>query len=250
MATDLKRLVPLGSWCRTAFQCRQNAEKLGLLKTPSGPFDWTITPFRALSRALSNDIRSDLILNPYDSYINKVGSVTCGYTGLAFHHDLPIDLVLKHGGGKGEPDVPPSLLQSEKWGAARSRFTHTLGNLLDISKDHGNIFVRWLNTGRGCNPNFPEVFDGETPSKTYNLLEAAAGHNDFSLIYATSKIVLNVEVPIVSPVEKLEADSEHIFNCILTERKGRNGDQSHHFAGDDASWLACLDQALRSFSNR
>lgn len=241
-----RRLVPMGSWCRTAYQCRVHSEKFALEETKSGPFDWTITPFRTLSKVIRGDIDEELVLNPIDSYVNRVGSITCGYSGLAFHHDLPIKLVDSYGGTKSQQIVPGELLKTEKWSNAKSRFHYTLGNLMKEREKEGSLYVRWMRTGRGPQiGQFPEVFDGEDPVKTLELLRSNEWlQHDSGLLYVTTEIVEGVRDPLENPIESISKIAENCWNCVIKERKGFNGDQTVNFKGDEYSWDSLFQEIL------
>ncbi len=102
--------IPLGFSCRTAYQLRRLGELSNHLNVPSSPFDWTMTSFRSLSKTFANDISPFLVLNAIDSYTNYNGSVSCGYLGLSFHHDLPPSLVSSMGGEAKSPILPPPCM--------------------------------------------------------------------------------------------------------------------------------------------
>lgn len=240
----MKRLIHLGSWCRTAYQCRFHAEMLGLEATLSTPFDWTITPFRSLSQILKGDLAVEDVLNPIDSFVNRVGSVTCGYSGISFHHDLSITVVRKYGGEKNESEIPEDLLLSPEWQAARLRFQHTHSNFRNICNEPGNLYVRWMCTGKGRGPavaQFPEVFDGETPQKTLALLSQGGFLGESGLLYITTEIIDNVRSPIDNPISHFNKIDSNCWECSLHERRGYNGDQTTNFKGDEASWGTILN---------
>jgi len=240
-----KRLIPLGSWCRVAYQCRTHSQVLGLEPVQSGPFDWTITPFRTASRILYKDFREDLLLNPVDSYVNRVGSVTCGYTGISFHHDLAPEIVSAHGGTVNDQSVPVALAKSDHWINAKSRFMHTLENMMNLSRQEGNLYVRWMNCGRGrSDDNFPEVFDGETPSKLATLLSSFDSHQSFCLLHVTSEIVPGVREPLNNPIKSLNVSNGNCIEVVLLERLGHNGDQTYNYIGDEASWRLLFEAIL------
>ncbi|MEA5400731.1 hypothetical protein VB734_11850 [Synechococcus sp. BA-124 BA4] len=224
---------------------------MSLSDTPSTPFDWTITSFRALSKVLTGDLIPEKVLNPIDSYINRVGSISCGYSGIAFHHDLPPDLVSSYQLGENERStVPHSLLHCKEFSSARSRFFHTCTSLHERMKNPGNIYVRWMNFGKSREVTwaFPEVLDGETPERLFEIIKAGVGHSDFHLITITSKLSESV-LPVCSPLT-IQADQENprIFNAILLERKGWNGDQSNSYKGDEPAWYKCFEAAFNSFT--
>lgn len=250
MTTVPSRLVPIGSWCRTAFQCRQHAEGLGLEAVQSGPFDWTVTPYRALSRIFQNDFRQELLLNPFDSYVNRVGSISCGYSGIAFHHDLNPSVVGLHGGKQPHSAIPQALMTLPEWKSARDRFLHTLDNMCKLYCKPGNIFVRWLYYGQAsAEGTFPGVFDGETAENLFSLIRMALGHDEFFLICVESQSVGGIACPFDNPVAPIDLGNSRIFNCLLRERLGWNGDQGNDFRGDDSSWLKMFQCALIKFGS-
>lgn len=242
-----QRFVPLGSWCRTAHQCRVHAPNLKLEATRSGPFDWTITPFRSLSKIIRNDLDRSLVLNPIDSYVNRAGSITCGYSGLTFHHHLTAQDVELHGGARNDQIVPNGLIKSPKWEDARNRFFHTLDNLREASKADGNLYVRWMNTGRGRGTwQFPEVFDGEDILKTSELLNSCGWLKSSGLLYVTTEIVEEARDPLEDAIKSISKIGDYSWNCIIRERKGFNGDQTNRFQGDEASWDKLFQAILRN----
>ena len=239
-----ERLVPLGSWCRAAHQCRAHAEGLNFQKTKSGPFDWTITPFRSLSKIIRNEIDLKLVLNPIDSYINRVGSVTCGYTGITFHHHLTRQIVNDFGGQKNDQTVPRELLKSNKWIDTKKRFAHTLENFKRISTQKGNLYVRWMRNGRQADSirEFPDVFDGEHPSKLKKLLRSQGLFASSGLIHVTTEVLEGATEPIKKPIKSISKISNNCWECIIQERKGFNGDQTYNFKGDEYSWKKLLEE--------
>lgn len=240
-----ERLVPLGSWCRTAYQCRSHAKQLGL-EVKSGPFDWSITPFRALSVALRDEINPDLLLNPIDSYINRVGSVTCGYTGIAFHHDLAVADVKSYGGQANDQTIPTDLIESEQWARTKNRFLHTFNNFQQLFQKKGNLYVRWMNIGRGAAiGRFPTVFDGETPGKIRRLLSLRHPHNQFGLLHVTTEIMEDFTSPIEEPIKTLALVDVNTWACILRERRGFNGDQTINYKGDEAAWGSLFNKIIK-----
>ena len=246
--TKVRRLVPLGSWCITAHQCRVNSKKFLPEETKSGPFDWTITPFRSLSKVIREDINQNLILNPIDSYINGLGSVTCSYSGIAFHHHLSRTLVASYGGEKNQNVMHTELLESKEWRDAKSRFCHTLGNLVKTSKEEGNLYVRWVREGIGEKViNFPEVFNGEDPTKTYELLRSNGWLNNSGLLYVTTEMVKGVKEPLKNPIKSISKISDSCWNCIIKEREGFNGDPAGAiWKGDEMSWQSLFREILEN----
>jgi hypothetical protein len=183
-----KKIIPLGSWCRTAYQCRTQAPVFSFDPTPSGPFDWTITPFRSLVRIFQQDFSRDEVLNPIESYINKTGSVTCGYTGITFHHDLSSKIVQSYNAKSSGSDVPDALFDSGKISTVKARFFHTLENLYSTLNEPCNMYVRWIPPSSNA-VNFPEVFSGESVLKIRDLLYLHSGHRNHYLLYLKSQIV-------------------------------------------------------------
>jgi hypothetical protein len=49
------KLLPIGAWCRTAYQARRFAETDARFSCASAPFDWTITPYSSLQKVLSQE---------------------------------------------------------------------------------------------------------------------------------------------------------------------------------------------------
>ena len=242
--TKFRRLVPLGSYCRTSYQCRVYSKKFLSEETKSGPFDWTITPFLSLSRIIREDINQNLILNPIDSYINRGGSVTCGYSGIAFHHDLNKKIVKSYGGEKNQKVVPTELLESKEWSYAKSRYFHTLRNLVKTSKEEGNLYVRWMKNTTAKNYL---VFAGEDPAKTYELLRSNKWLNNSGLLYITTGYVEGVQEPLKNPIKSISKISDNCWNCIIKERKGFNGDPTGAiWKGDGMSWQSLFHEILEN----
>ena len=193
----ISRLVPIGVQCRNAYQCRLNSDKFMLLKTKSGPFDWTICYFQSLSKIISEDINEKLILNPIDSYINKYGSVTCGYSGIIFHHDLNPNFVKSFGEIKNQ-QVVSKMIETKQWSDAKSRFLHTLKNLVQTSKEEGNLYVRWKK-----DPS------DEDAVKTYELLRSNKWLNNSGLLFVTTELVEGVKEPFKKPIKSISKISNN-----------------------------------------
>ena len=187
-----------------------------------------------------------MILNPIDSYVNRVGSITCGYSGLAFHHHLPIKLVDSYGGTKNQQIVPGELLKTKNWNDAKSRFFHTLENLMKEREKDANLYVRWMRMGRGPQiGTFPEVFDGEDPVKTLELLHSNEWMQRGSgLLYVTTEMVEGVREPLENPIESVSELAENCWNVVIKERKGFNGDQKVNFKGDETSWGSLFQKII------
>ena len=246
--TKFRRLVPLGAWCRSAYQCRMYSKKFLPEETQSGPLDWTITPFLSLSKVIREDINQDLILNPIDSYINRTGSVTCGYSGIIFQHDLDFKLVKSYGGEKNQKVVPTVLLESKQWRNAKSRYFHTLRNLVKTSKKEGNLYVRWLNH---TSANNHLVCAGEDPEKIYKLLRSNEWLNNSGLLHITTEMVKGVKEPIKNPIKSISKISDNCWNCIIKEREGFNGDPAPDppgaiWKGDGMSWQSLFQEILEN----
>lgn len=245
-----KRLVPLGSWCRTSYQCRVHASSLGLQQTRSTPFDWTVTPFRSLTKIIRLDLEEDLLLNSSDSYVNSAGSITCGYSGISFHHDLSPNSVRDAGGKPDDQEVPSALVESREWADAKNRFLHTLGNVHETFKEEKNLYVRWMRTGRGSAGRFPGVFDGEAPLKILELLSSCGYYKSSGLLHICTKVVEGVQAPLTNPIKSITEIGENCWECVLLERKGFNGDQTSSFKGDKLSWNKLFRDILASAQHR
>lgn len=244
---EIKRIITLGSWCRVAFQCRRYAELNRLEPVQSGPFDWTITPFNALVSIFCNKFSSCSILNPIESIVNQVGSITCGYTGIAFHHDLPYSLAAKHGAKIGDPIIPHSLSQSQHWKQARSRFCYTLDKFHQVCKLEGNLFVRWLRHSSDTSlVKFPDVYAGESPELLNQIICSYCNHDNFAILYVTSQIMAGEKI-IEIPIQNIKK-YHNICEVSLLERRGKNGDQSNNYQGDDVSWDSCLNFAISNLN--
>ena len=233
-------LIPIGAWCRTAYQVREFNTKNNTT-SESFPFDWTISSFAALQRILSPEFNPAQILDLKNLYINKFGSLSDSYSDLIFHHDLSPALVSKYHSDdrKNFIDISPQLIDSGVIDQAKERFIHTFSKLKDYCKS-GNQkigFIRWFRSGHP-DPELPNVFTDENIFSLYQLLQSFCGHNKFYVLRIMTKYV--DALPSEGSVLECHKYSNVGASILLAERPGYNGDRSNNFAGDCQSWTEAL----------
>ncbi|MEG4200422.1 DUF1796 family putative cysteine peptidase [Microcoleus sp. Pol12A5] len=238
--TDELMLIPIGAWCRTAYQVRE-FNTSNNTTSESFPFDWTITTFAALQRILSPEFNPAQILDLNNLYINKFGSLSDSYSDLIFHHDLSPALVRKYHSDDRENfiNISPQLIDSGAIDQAKGRFLHTFSKLKDYCKS-GNQkigFIRWCRSGHP-DPELPSVFTDENIFSLYQLLQSFCGHNKFYVLRIMTKYV--DDLPSEGSVLEYHKYSNVGASILLAERPGYNGDRSNNFAGDCRSWTEAL----------
>lgn len=246
-------LVPLGAWCRTAYQVGHFVEKHGGRKK-SYPFDWTITPFLSLEKTLTNHFDPFNVLQVENLKLSKFSSIADQPSALIFHHDLSEHVVADHlkRGSTNAQGIPLSLLNdTEKVQNARARFIHTYSNLCtSISQAHEKDerigFVRWL---RGGHPDrtLPEAFEGETINTLWELLADFCQTKNIAVLQVISKVNRKTDSPDVKLIPDLSDASRGAVVTIM-ERRGWNGDGSNSYRGDNDPWEVALTWFTREFS--
>ena len=80
-------IIPLGSWCRTAFQARQLTKALAPNSKNIGtyPFDWAISPLISVTKIIRKQIDPNQILNEDQTRICPHGFILCGHSGIRHH---------------------------------------------------------------------------------------------------------------------------------------------------------------------
>lgn len=215
------RLVSLGAWCRPAHQLRVHAGAQPHCAAPSGPFDWTITPFAALRACLDPGFDPGTVLAPGAVAVSHVGSGLCRNSGLIFHHAIAPRVVVAagplHPGDPLPDDGPVRAAVAE----ARDRFRHVFARLSVLRRTTDRIvFLRWQRQGHP-DARLPAAFAGESPAVLRQALEGFLGHGGFHLLTMRSEILTD-----------------------RRKRRGWNGDQTDSFKGDEHSWGAALERAL------
>lgn len=237
-------IVSLGSWCRPAHNIRLYAQQSERFESISGPFDWTITSFRALRECVTEGFDPSDVLPVENILFSFARSGMCGRTGLIFHHALgPVSLgnIGSFTAGQKMPvgDVALRLIDE-----ARGRFIHTFGKFKSLGTNgNGLVFVRWRKFGHP-DKSFPEVFLEESNEALIACLRGFLGHDKFHLLVLTSEIIPDQREMLCNPLVELKAESERCISCRISERKGWNGDQSSNFKGDEDSWKAAFDAAF------
>ena len=231
--------IPLGSWCRTAWQTNRMLEVVGRKKV-SYPFDWTITPMNSVIKAIKGEISIDQVLNSNDTMVCQFGQVQCGHTGIRFAHDFK----LKEMSGKYNFTFKNGELMPESFGSfsetrqARERFAYTYKNLCENLGKENTAFVRYIEVDSLVEKDFyKEVYSGEDPLRLLSCLKQHGAHPSSRLIYIFSKTVPGKKFS-NCPVSRLKLSSKELFSCHIYERKGLNGNQADAFYGDSLSWLA------------
>ncbi|WP_300319062.1 hypothetical protein [Idiomarina sp.] len=241
------KIVPIGAWCRTAFQVNEFKESNGIAPK-AYPFDWTITPFLALEKSLIPFFNPGNVLQR--ASINKFGSVTCEDTHILFHHALSNNVVRKELSEPKEGKLSGDFLQSEAVSNAIGRFMHTYNNfsLLRAAGDSERVlFVRWQRSGHP-DKGLPEAFKNETLTSLNEILRTFLGHENFSVLIIRSKTIASQELP-DNPVLSYER-SKHGVEATIAERKGYDGDGTNNFRGDTIPWQCVLTKFFSEESQR
>ena len=238
----MKRIITLGRACRPTYQARLFSSKNGL-EIVSTPFDWTVTPYLSIARILDDDFSPLKVLDPCTSFVTpNSGSITCGYSGINFHHDLSPKIVKHYHSSHDHPVaiVPASIIDSPEWQNAKGRFEHTFSNFSDSIRKSGNLFVRWR---RKCHAG-DAYSQAETDWGICRLLQRKKGvSQDFRLLIIETHQI-NTSQPIVEPLQVKSCD-DVVLCCKLKERKGHNGDLTGSWKGDESSWDICFRYAQK-----
>ena len=238
-------ILSLGRACRPAFQARSFSKWKGL-DIVSTPLDWTVTPFLSVVKMLDEDFDVNKVLSRDLAYITpKSGSITCGYSGINFHHALGPGIVKKYLGSEGVADsIPPdALMSSPEWEKAVGRFRHTYANFLHATSSDQCLFLRWR---RMRHANDFYSFGESVYRLTLALTKSSKVNPGFRVLNVVTKEIHENRDPIEDPVlDYLVEDS--ICSCTLEERKGFNGDMTGNFRGDEYSWRICLEKVCGDF---
>lgn len=245
-------LIPIGAWCRTAYQVGNFVEHHNGQKN-SYPFDWTITPFLSLKTTLNNQFDPSCILSDENLELSKFSSIADRPSSLIFHHDLSEHVVADHlkRGPTNARGIPLSLLNdTNRVQNAKSRFVHTYTNLsenISQARSRGERigFVRWM---RGGHPDhtLPEAFEGETIDTLWSLLTEFCQTTDIAVLQVISKVNKGTEIPDKTCLTDFTVNPRGAIVTLL-ERRGWNGDGSNSFRGDNKPWEMALDWFTREF---
>jgi len=237
-------LIPIGSWCRAAYQTNEFVKARGA-KPSSFPYDWTITPFAALKITLDINFNPAEILRVGNLSISKFGSVTDESTQLIHHHDFTPHQMekLKKISTPDDKGIPCALYDSDLIDKAVNRFSHTYQHLEALKDcDQKLSFVRWNRYGHP-DPQIPHVFEGESITSLSELIGNFLSHGNFSLLTVTTKYISG-ELP-RDPIAKYDQSNHGISSTIL-ERKGFNGDGTNNFRGDTVAWNKLLSRFVEN----
>ena len=242
--------IPLGSWCRTAWQTNL-ITKAADKKKISYPFDWSITRLDSIIKAIERGIIAEKILNQNDTIICPFGHVLCGHTGIRFAHDFDLkkmsekyNFLIKKGEG-----LPINLDSLAEVRQARERFAYTYKNLCENLGNENTAFVRYIELSPFSDEDlYKEVYSGENPLRLLSCLKEHGAHPSSRLIYIFSELMPAKKVA-NKLVTRLKLSSRELFSCHIYERKGRCGDNTNHFSGDTVSWLAAITEANAWFSS-
>jgi hypothetical protein len=240
-------LIPIGSWCRTAYQVREFKSTKNNATSESFPFDWTITSFAALRIILSPEFNPSKTLEFKNLSVNKLGSLSDSYSNLIFHHDLSPALLAKYqSSAENLIDISPELIYSGAVEQAYGRFVHTFIKLKESCKSgHEKIgFIRWCRMGHP-DRDLPSVFTDENIFSLYEILQSFCGHNKFYVLRIITQYV--DDLPSESSVLKYHKYSNLGASILLAERPGHNGDRTVSFAGDCLCWTEALTRFTLDF---
>ena len=215
-------LVPIGSWCRTAFQVKHFVESLDHQQS-SYPFDWSITPFSALQKTMGKSFFLQNVLKYENITRNELGSISDNVTDIIHHHDFLMNVIADFSlaGGVNDNGVPPERLLNSLIEDAKGRFSHTFDNLLDAKKSGEKIgFVRWNRMGHP-DVDVPDAFKNECLETLTNSVYEFLEHNNFAILMVET-------VPVDSAINKEDAIKNYNLHttgveAIIRERQGFDG---------------------------
>lgn len=227
-------LIPIGVQCRTATQCRKYALSAFGVKVPSLPLDWTITTFNALRLVFDEVFNPRLVLNPRALSSNIVGSVTCNYSNIIFHHDFPPDLMATLGIPTGCGLIQPNIIPNQMIEEARERFGHTYQNFCKIvSGDLPAVFVRWKNISPADNTIFG-YYHGEDSITLLSMLRRRRKDALLLTVETTAYEDSSIQV-IDAPILWIENNEQGFLEVKIKERLG-NGLTDFFYEGDTDAW--------------
>lgn len=246
-------LIPIGAWCRTAYQVGQFIESHHGQKK-SYPFDWTIAPFESLKKILHPQFDPSSVLLAEKLGLSKFSSIVDTANSLIFHHDLSENIVADHlkRGPANQAGVPISLLEDPvRIKNARERFHHTYWTLcqsIEEARARGECigFVRWM---RGGHPDgaLPEVFSGETIDSLWDVLSGFCGTENVAVLQVISKMTKTPEIPDQDRIITFST-SPHGATATVLERHGWDGDGTNSYRGDSRSWELALARFSSEFN--
>lgn len=232
-------LIPIGSWCRTAYQVKQFLFDKNV-KNYSYPYDWTITPFSALKRTLNIEFLPEHALMPNSLSISKFGSIIDEKTSIIHHHDLHPKMVLElsENGEVNAKGVPIQLFRTNLMSNVQGRFRHTYQNLLRLRNFEKKLgFIRWNRLGHP-DSQLPEAFQEENLESLSEIICKFLGHENFSILQVVSDIK-DSDFKDVDIIKEYSA-CEYGAYAVIRERKGFDGDGTNNFKGDTKSWNLVL----------
>lgn len=235
-------LIPIGSWCRTAYQVRVFLENNGI-KSSSYPFDWMITPFSALQNTLKKGFAPTQVLRHENLALSRFGSIVDKKTNLIHHHDFSPETISSFSNGElGK--IPHQLFASDLLNKAQDRFIYTYENLLKLRNYNRKIgFVRWQRRGHP-DPRLPDAFEGENFATLTALLSDFLEHDNFSILLIKT-VIVQYELPENEIIVSYLSDSSGTgVSAIIKERKGFDGDGTNNFKGDTVSWHHVLTRYI------
>lgn len=233
-------LVPIGSWCRTAYQVNEFLKASGI-NPVSFPFDWTVTPFAALKVTLDRKFNPSDALRVENLELNKVGSITDNATQLIHHHDFAPLKMKKLGqtGGLDEKGIPKALYATDLIDKACSRFAHAYRHMEAVRSSSNKIsFIRWLRLGHPDH-QFPNAFEGESIASLADVIHGYLSHDNFSILTVKTRYVYG-ELP-EETITEYERNDYGASSTVI-ERRGFNGDGTNSFKGDTVVWHKLLSR--------
>ena len=215
---NFDRLIPLGSWCRNAFQINRFRQEHGQ-KSISYPFDWTITPLHSLEKIFSPSFDDNQISISMreTNFLKKEQLID--ETGLIFFHDT-------------SQGATPKI--------AKERFLHTFKH---IKKETNLIFIRWLDQSHheirqsvwneDRNPTYEKLIENLKiflNNDTFKLIEIETKYEDPGDCIQNKNIVNNnlVRYAIAEPLR-------------VEPRKSQN------FRGSDKAWNLVLNDIMENY---
>ena len=206
--------IPLGSWCRTAWQIEMLLKAVGRKKV-AYPFDWTITPMDSVVKVIKGEISIDHVLNQNDTMVCPFGHVLCGHTGIRFTHDLKIketsekyNFTIK----EGDP-LPVALDLLCEVRQAKERFAYAYKNLCENLGKENTAFVRYVEIDPLSGKDLKkEVYSGEDPLRLLSCLKRHGAHPTSKLIYIFSKTIPGEKL-VNRSVLRLKLSSKELFSC-------------------------------------
>lgn len=234
------KVIPIGSWCRTAFQVKDFLEYYSGEKNLAYPFDWTITPHSALVKVFSSNFDVEKVLTNREVVVSKFGSIEDCYSNLIFHHDLEDKVVEKFDLLKAiEGDFFSSIDVVKN---TVGRFSYSFNNLLKLRNEEDILFIRWQREGHP-DLGLPSAFENESLKGLANVLESFLGHKSFKTLIVSTRYVSSEYSGQLFSLNKYENG----YEGIVYERRGYDGDGSQNFRGDTRAWRALIEATITEF---